>query len=55
MEEATEVLLAALQEGRQRLIEESADLLYHLLVLLNTQSISLRQVEEELRRRHGGE
>ena len=55
MEEATEVLLAALQEGRQRLIEESADLLYHLLVLLNTQGISLRQVEEELRRRHGGE
>jgi len=54
MEEATEVLLAALQEGRQRLIEESADLLYHLLVLLNTQGISLRQVEEELHRRHGG-
>ncbi len=54
MEEATEVLLAALQEGRQRLIEESADLLYHLLVLLNTQGISLNQVEEELRRRHGG-
>ncbi len=51
-EEATEVLIAALQEGASRLIEESADLIYHLLVLLAQQGISLQQVEEALRQRH---
>ncbi len=52
-EEATEVLLAALQEGPQRVVEESADLLYHLLVLLASQGITLKQIEEELEKRHG--
>ncbi len=51
-EEATEVLIAALEEGPTRLVEESADLLYHLLVLLADQGIPLRKVEEELARRH---
>ncbi|MEE4195201.1 MAG: phosphoribosyl-ATP diphosphatase, partial [Anaerolineae bacterium] len=33
-EEAVEVIIAAGKQGRQRVIEESADLIYHLLVLL---------------------
>ncbi len=51
-EEATEVLIAALTETHQRLVEESADLIYHLLVLLATQGVSLTEVEDALRKRH---
>ena len=51
-EEATEVLIAALEEGKTRLVEESADLLYHLLVLLADQGIAFREIEKELARRH---
>ncbi|MCB2178376.1 phosphoribosyl-ATP diphosphatase [bacterium] len=51
-EEAVEVIIAAGKQGRQRLIEESADLLYHWLVLLVNQGVSLKEVEAELERRH---
>ncbi len=47
-EEAIEVLVA---EGRERIIYETADLLYHLLVLLAYNEISLGEVMKELRRR----
>ena len=47
-EEAVEVLVA---EGRERIIYETADLLYHLLVLLAYNDISLGEVMGELRRR----
>jgi phosphoribosyl-ATP pyrophosphohydrolase len=51
-EEAVEVVIAASKEGNQRTIEESADLIYHLFVLLVQQGISLAEVENELERRH---
>ena len=51
-EEAVEVILAACKQGRQRTVEESADLIYHLFVLLVQQGISLAEVEEELEKRH---
>ncbi|HKJ26484.1 MAG TPA: phosphoribosyl-ATP diphosphatase [Anaerolineales bacterium] len=51
-EEAVEVIIAAGKQGRQRMIEESADLLYHLFVLLAQQDISLAEVEVELEKRH---
>jgi phosphoribosyl-ATP pyrophosphohydrolase len=51
-EEAVEVLLAAKGQGEQRLIEETADLFYHTLVLLASKGLSLEDVEAELRRRH---
>ena len=51
-EEAVEVIIAASKEGNQRTIEESADLIYHLFVLLVQQGISLADVENELERRH---
>ena len=51
-EEAVEVIIAAGNQGRQRTIEESADLLYHLFVLLVQQGISLSEVEAELENRH---
>ncbi len=51
-EEAVEVIIAAGRDIHQRTIEESADLIYHLFVLLVQQGISLTEVEAELDRRH---
>jgi phosphoribosyl-ATP pyrophosphohydrolase len=51
-EEAVEVIIASGGRSRQRLIEESADLIYHLWVLLVASDISLTELETELERRH---
>lgn len=51
-EEAVEVIIAACSQDRQRVIEESADLIYHLYVLLLDKGISLSEVENELEKRH---
>ena len=53
-EEAVEVIIAAGNEGRQRVIEETADLIYHLWVLLAEQDIGLQEIEAELAARHKG-
>lgn len=50
-EEAVEVILAAKAQGNQRLVEETADLFYHVLVLLAARGLSLEDVEAELARR----
>jgi phosphoribosyl-ATP pyrophosphohydrolase/phosphoribosyl-AMP cyclohydrolase len=50
-EEATEVILAAKGEGDERLAEEVADLLFHLLVLLGGRGLRLESVLEVLRKR----
>lgn len=52
-EEATEVLTAALAEGRSEVIAESADLLYHLLVLWAANGIRPAEVWAELAQREG--
>lgn len=54
-EEAMEVVLAGKGQSDRRLIEESADLLYHLFVLLAHRGVTLADVEDELRRRHKGD
>lgn len=51
-EETLEVVFAAKDEGDQRLVEESADLIYHLWVLLSYKGIQLDQVKAELSSRH---
>jgi phosphoribosyl-AMP cyclohydrolase / phosphoribosyl-ATP pyrophosphohydrolase len=52
-EEAVEVITAALGgEGDRRVVEEMADLWFHTLVLLGERSIPVRDVLEELARRH---
>lgn len=51
IEEAAEVVNAALNETPQRLTEEAADLIYHLLVLLTQQGVTLKEVTAELARR----
>jgi phosphoribosyl-ATP pyrophosphohydrolase len=50
-EEAIETGLAAVQEDKGRLIAEAADLLYHLLVLLEARGVSLAEVETALEKR----
>ena len=50
-EEAIEVLLAAQYQDDARLVEELADLTYHVLVLLVARGIPLEAVAQELRRR----
>ena len=51
-EEGTEVVVAALAQDDQRLIEEIADLTYHALVLLSARGLSPSQVYAELEKRH---
>ncbi len=51
-EEGLEVALAAVAEPDEKVISESADLLFHLLVLLKSRGISLERVADELEARH---
>lgn len=50
-EEAVETVIAAISGDREGLIGESADLLYHWLVVLNIAGVPLSQVMAELQRR----
>lgn len=50
-EEAVEAAIAAAIRDRTELTKEAADLLYHLLVVLNASNISLKDVMAELDRR----
>jgi phosphoribosyl-ATP pyrophosphohydrolase len=50
-EEAFETALAAVQEDKPRLIAEAADLLYHLLVVLEARGVTLAEVEAALEKR----
>jgi phosphoribosyl-ATP pyrophosphohydrolase/phosphoribosyl-AMP cyclohydrolase len=50
-EEATEVVMAATYESRERLVSEIADLVFHLEVLMANEDLDWTDVEEELRRR----
>ncbi len=51
-EEAIEMILEAMDGKKDLLIEESSDLLYHWLVLLVDQGITLVDIEEKLLQRH---
>jgi phosphoribosyl-AMP cyclohydrolase / phosphoribosyl-ATP pyrophosphohydrolase len=50
-EEAVELAVAALDEDDSRVVEEAADLVYHLYVLLAARGLDVAQVEDELRQR----
>ena len=50
-EEAVETVIAAVENDREHLIAESADLLFHLLVLLKARGIALADVEVKLAER----
>ena len=51
-EEGVEIVIAALAETDERLKEESADFLYHLLVLFAEKKLSINDAIEVLKKRH---
>ncbi|MER0238979.1 phosphoribosyl-ATP diphosphatase [Fulvimarina sp. MAC8] len=50
-EESTETVIALVSEGDERVVSESADLIYHLLVALNLRNIPASDIFAELGRR----
>ncbi|KQW19427.1 phosphoribosyl-ATP diphosphatase [Afipia sp. Root123D2] len=50
-EEAVETVIAAIENDRDHLIAESADLVFHWLVLLKSRGVTLADVEDALARR----
>ena len=50
-EEATETIIAALTESKGAFVAESADLIYHWMVLARAKDVSLEEVLLELERR----
>ena len=53
-EEGVELALAAAAGDRDEVIDEAADLLYHMMVLLADQELGLKNVCDRLRTRHSG-
>lgn len=52
-EEAVEVVIATMEDNREQIIYESADLLYHWLVLLSSVGVTFDEVMAEMARREG--
>lgn len=52
-EEMTEIVIAAKNDDKKEIIDETSDLMYHLLVMLQHQGVSLKEVEDNLKERHG--
>ena len=50
-EEAVETVIAAIENDKAALIGESADLIYHLLVVLRARGVLVQDVLDELQRR----
>lgn len=53
-EEAVEVVIAAKSSDRKRIIEESTDLIFHLLTLLVSRDVTLGDIREEFEKRANG-
>jgi len=51
LEEAEELVKAAREEGREEIVHEAADLIFHTMVLMAERGVHLNDVMEELRRR----
>lgn len=51
-EEATEVVIAAKNNEKEKIVTEVADLLFHTLVLLSLFKIAPNEILDELRKRH---
>jgi len=51
-EEAVELIIEAKDNNRELLLNESADLLYHLLILLKLKDVKLEDIEDVLIKRH---
>ena len=51
-EETTELIIDYLNGSKKRTIEEAVDVIYHLLVLLKSKKITLKEINNELSKRH---
>ena len=52
-EEAVEAIIEAIKDDKIKLVSEAADVLFHLLVMLKSRDVSIRDVMEELEKRQG--
>ncbi len=52
-EEAVEAIIACVQDNRDNLTSEAADVIFHLLVMLKSRDVTLESVLAELSRREG--
>tara|TARA_B100001029_G_C15036469_1_gene440482 strand:- start:720 stop:992 length:273 start_codon:yes stop_codon:yes gene_type:complete len=50
-EESAELIIDYLNGSKKRTIEEASDVIYHLLVLLKSKKINLKDINKELSRR----
>lgn len=50
-EESTELIIDYLHGSKKRTVEEASDLIYHLLVLLYSKKISIKDIKKELTKR----
>ena len=50
-EESTELIIDYLNGSKKRTIEEAVDVIYHLLVLLKSKKITLKEINNELAKR----
>ena len=50
-EESTELIIDYLNGSKKRTVEEASDLIYHLLVLLYSKKISIKDIKGELNKR----
>lgn len=51
-EESAEVIIASKNQGKEELVGEISDLVYHTLVLINQRGVTLAEIEAELEKRH---
>jgi phosphoribosyl-ATP pyrophosphohydrolase/phosphoribosyl-AMP cyclohydrolase len=51
-EEAVELIIEAKDDNKELFVNETADLLYHLLILLKIKNVSLIEIEDQLLKRH---
>ena len=50
-EESNELIIDYLQGSKKRIVEETADLIYHITLLLYSKNITIKSIENELKKR----
>ena len=50
-EESNELIIDYLEGSKKRIVEETADLIYHIIVLLYSKKIKIKSIENELKKR----
>ena len=50
-EESTELIVDYLNGSKKRTIEEAVDVIYHLLILLKSKKINIKEINKEIRKR----